>query len=423
MRSNTHNINGWKKIRLSNYGETYSGLSGKTKDDFGSGKPYISYLNIFENTKVNDSNLSYVRIGEDEKQTNVKKGDMFFTTSSESPDEVGMTSVYIGNEEEIYLNSVCFGYRLKDESLISTNYLTQYFRSDFGRKIMYKLAQGATRYNLSKSNLLKEPLLIPQYSEQVNISNILEKWDKGIEIIKKLIPQLEERNKWLANKLLTGKRRFPEFNLNKETHKTKVGELPKDWEVKYISKVIKRVRNSFTPELDESYQEIGIRSHTKGIFYKEPVTGKSLGNKSVFWIEPNCFIVNIVFAWEHAVAKTTEQENGMIASHRFPMYKPKEKILNLDYLLYFFKSQRGKHLLGLASPGGAGRNKTLGQSEFMKLQIPIPSIEEQQKIVSFLAKSDRELDILRQKLEKLKELKKGLMQQLLTGKIRLNINN
>ncbi len=111
----------------------------------------------------------------------------------------------------------------------------------------------------------------------------------------------------------------------------------------------------------------------------------------------------------------------MIASHRFPMFKPKEGILHLDYLLYYFKSLRGKHLLGLASPGGAGRNKTLGQSEFVKLQIPVPSLEEQTAIAQMLQAADKEIQLLKIKTQKLREQKKGLMQVLLTGKKRLKV--
>ncbi len=278
---------------------------------------------------------------------------------------------------------------------------------------------GGTRAKLNKSDLEKLPIQIPQIKEQSYIADLLTSWDESIAILQKRINNTLYRNNWLANQLLTGKKRFPEFINSTNTHKTKVGELPEDWDIKYTSEVLRRVRESLTPELNEIYKEIGIRSHTKGIFYKEPVSGKSLGNKSVFWIQPDCFIVNIVFAWEHAIAKTTEQENGMIASHRFPMYKPKADVLDLDCLLYFFKSKRGKHLLGLASPGGAGRNKTLGQAEFMKLQIPVPDLKEQRKIASVISTADKELQILENKLEKLKEQKKGLMQQLLTGKTRI----
>ena len=188
---------------------------------------------------------------------------------------------------------------------------------------------------------------------------------------------------------------------------------------KPIMQIVDRIKNSFTPEENTLYKQIGIRSHAKGLFYKEAVSGKSLGNKSVFWIEPNCFIVNIVFAWERAIGKTTDADIGFIASHRFPMYRPKAGILNLDYLLYFFKSLKGKYLLELASPGGAGRNKTLGQTEFLKLKIPVPSMEEQIRLVNVLDTATKELHQYQQKLSNLKLQKKGLMQQLLTGKTRI----
>lgn len=279
---------------------------------------------------------------------------------------------------------------------------------------------GGTRAKLNKSDLERLPIQIPLLSEQHDIAKVLAVWDRAILKLQEKIFHRQLRNKWLSHQLLTGEKRFTEHINSNDKQKTKVGELPKDWDIIYISDVLTRVRKSLTPEVDKIYQEIGIRSHTKGIFYKKPVSGKSLGNKSVFWIQPDCFIVNIVFAWEHAVAKTTDKEKEMIASHRFPMYKPKADVLDLDYLLYFFKSKRGKHLLGLASPGGAGRNKTLGQTEFLKLQIPVPCIEEQRRIASVISIADKELLILEKKLERFKEQKKGLMQQLLTGKIRVN---
>ena len=85
--------------------------------------------------------------------------------------------------------------------------------------------------------------------------------------------------------------------------------------------ILERVEVPVNVEPDKEYVQIGIRSHGKGLFYKEPVLGKALGNKQVFWIQPNCFILNVVFAWEQAITKTTENEIGMIGSHRFPMYR------------------------------------------------------------------------------------------------------
>lgn len=187
------------------------------------------------------------------------------------------------------------------------------------------------------------------------------------------------------------------------------------WQSVKLADILHRVRKPVQVEPDTLYREIGIRSHGKGIFYKEERTGSSLGDKSVFWIEPDCFVVNIVFAWEQAVAKTTQNELGMIASHRFPMYKPLEGKVNLDYLLYFFKSPLGKYLLGLASPGGAGRNKTLGQKGFLDLAIPLPSLPEQQKITDILSTWDKAIALTEELIAAKQNRKQGLMQQLLTG--------
>ncbi len=202
--------------------------------------------------------------------------------------------------------------------------------------------------------------------------------------------------------------------------KTKYGVIPSDWEIKKVKDILKRVRNPVDVQKDVDYKQIGIRSHGKGIFYKESVKGEELGNKAVFWVVPDCFIVNIVFAWELAVAKTTDKEVGFIASHRFPMYKAIEGLLDLDFITYMFKSPRGKYLLNVASPGGAGRNKTLGQKEFGELEVPIPSsINEQQKIATILTTWDKAIELNVKLIDEKKEQKKALLQNLLTGKIRL----
>ncbi len=194
--------------------------------------------------------------------------------------------------------------------------------------------------------------------------------------------------------------------------------VPEGWNEKRLGSVLERVAVPVSPESDSQYRQIGIRSHGKGIFHKESVLGKTLENKRVFKVLPDCFVVNIVFAWEQAVAKTTEKEIGFIASHRFPMYKPIEGKSNVDFINYFFKTKRGKYLLELASPGGAGRNKTLGQKEIANLSFPMPEGGEQTKIAQILSTWDRAIEITEKLIENSKAQKKALMQQLLTGKKR-----
>lgn len=201
--------------------------------------------------------------------------------------------------------------------------------------------------------------------------------------------------------------------------KTKAGILPADWDVHMLGECLSRVEKPVEVKPNKLYTQIGIRSHGKGIFYKEPVTGAALGNKSVFWIEPDCFIVNIVFAWEQAIGKTTQSEVGMIGSHRFPMYRPVNDRVDIDYLISYFLTKRGTDILEAASPGGAGRNKTLGQERFLKSKIVLPPIGEQQKIAAILTTQDRVIELKEKRLAEKQRQKKYLMQQLLTGKKRL----
>ena len=201
--------------------------------------------------------------------------------------------------------------------------------------------------------------------------------------------------------------------------KTKAGILPADWDVHMLGECLSRVEKPVEVKPNKLYTQIGIRSHGKGIFYKEPVTGAALGNKSVFWIEPDCFIVNIVFAWEQAIGKTTQSEVGMIGSHRFPMYRPVNDRVDIDYLISYFLTKRGTDILEAASPGGAGRNKTLGQDRFLKSKITLPPIEEQRKIAAILTTQDRVIELKEKRLAEKQRQKKYLMQQLLTGKKRL----
>ncbi|MDM8151044.1 restriction endonuclease subunit S [Priestia megaterium] len=190
-----------------------------------------------------------------------------------------------------------------------------------------------------------------------------------------------------------------------------------------LKNILRRVGEPVKVEATKKYTQIGIRSHGKGIFIKEPVSGLELGNKRVFWVEPDCFIVNIVFAWERAVSRTTDALVGYIASHRFPMYKVDKDLVNLDYFTKYFQTKKGKSLLELASPGGAGRNKTLGQKEFLDLEITIPNLEIQNYISSFIKLLDSKIQIQQEKVELLKQQKKELMQKIFKQEIRFKDEN
>jgi type I restriction enzyme S subunit len=189
----------WKEYTLSQLGETYSGLNGKTKNDFGNGKPFITYMNIFSNLEINTNAFELVQIDGDEKQNKVAFGDIFFTASSETPDEVGMSSVLLEEIEECYLNSFCIGFRLKDFSSLDPFFAKYLFRSLQVRKFMRRHAQGSTRFNLSKTTLKnKLQLKIPPIEEQKYLYEKLE----SIQKIMKRISNQIERVKFIQKSLI-----------------------------------------------------------------------------------------------------------------------------------------------------------------------------------------------------------------------------
>ena len=173
----------WEMVLVGNLGTTYSGLSGKTKDDFGSGEArFITFLNVLTNAKIDTTILEAVNVSDGEHQNEVKKGDLLFNTSSETPEEVGMCAVMDEDISDVYLNSFCFGFRVTDVNVDPT-FIAYLMRSHVGRRIMSILAQGATRYNLSKNNFCNAELLLPKTKkEQSLISNYFVSLDSQIAL-------------------------------------------------------------------------------------------------------------------------------------------------------------------------------------------------------------------------------------------------
>lgn len=163
-----------------------------------------------------------------------------------------------------------------------------------------------------------------------------------------------------------------------------------------MAEVAPLVRRPVQVEPDQIYQEIGVRSFGKGIFHKPPSTSLVIGDKKVFAIEPGDLLFNIVFAWEGAVAVAGEEERGTIGSHRFLTCVTNPQIALARYLYWYFIQERGLKQLQLASPGGAGRNRTLGTAKLAAIVVELPSIEEQQQVVDRLDGAARQIVGLRQ---------------------------
>ena len=153
----------WEQRKLGDIGTTFTGLSGKTKDDFGHGDARIvTYMNVFTNPVSDPNKVEAVEI--DKSQNSIQYGDVFFTTSSETPEEVGMSSVWLENTDDTYLNSFCFGYRPTEK--IDPYYMAYMLRSETVRKKIIYLAQGISRYNISKNGVMQIEVPLPDINEQ-----------------------------------------------------------------------------------------------------------------------------------------------------------------------------------------------------------------------------------------------------------------
>lgn len=172
--ANSSEFKTWKEHNFGDLGESFGGLTGKTKKDFGIGKPFITYMNVFSNNKVDKEQVELVDIKEGERQHKVRYGDILITGSSEIPKELGMAAVVLENFDEYYLNSFCFGFRLHDFNTLIPEYARYLMHGQIVRNFMFKHAQGSTRFNLSKTTL-KERLVfkLPSINEQKEISDKL----------------------------------------------------------------------------------------------------------------------------------------------------------------------------------------------------------------------------------------------------------
>jgi type I restriction enzyme S subunit len=167
------------------------------------------------------------------------------------------------------------------------------------------------------------------------------------------------------------------------------------------------------------FRALGVRSHGKGTFTRVDDLDALASDKSVYRVEPNRFIVNIVFAWEGAVAITSEEDAGALVSHRFPTFSVNEELLDLDYFRHVIRTEGFRQLLALASPGGAGRNKTLNRQVVLRFEICLPPLPEQRRIAAALTTLERRAKSLQSYYLCLLKQRKALASGLLAGCLRV----
>lgn len=199
----------WEVNRLGDLGATYGGLVGKNKADFGSGSAkYVPFINVMANVQIDCTAFDTVNVDATENQNKVVKGDLLFNGSSETPEEVALCSFMSHEVKDLYLNSFCFGFRIKDISMVDGLFFAYYMRSPIGRDLMKSLAQGSTRYNLSKSALLEAQLVLPGKEEQTAIATILSDMDAEITAIETRRIKTRALKQAMMQELLTGRTRL-----------------------------------------------------------------------------------------------------------------------------------------------------------------------------------------------------------------------
>ena len=201
----------WETKRLGDLGSTYGGLTGKTKTDFGAGGAmYVTFMNVMSNVVIDCTTFERVNVVASESQNRVVKNDILFNGSSETPEEVAMCALVDTDVTDVYLNSFCFGFRFREDVTVDGRFLAYYLRSNVGREIMKSLAQGSTRYNLSKTALLKAVLQLPSPHEQTAIATVLSDMDNEIESLESKLAKAREIKQGMMQELLTGRIRLIE---------------------------------------------------------------------------------------------------------------------------------------------------------------------------------------------------------------------
>ncbi|OKL46226.1 restriction endonuclease subunit S [Boudabousia marimammalium] len=188
----------WTYKSLGDNGTAFGGLSGKSKADFGHGEGrYITYTNVFDNAIADPNRTEPIEI--DDSQHQIKYGDILFTVSSEVPEEVGMSCVWVGNQEHLYLNSFCFSYRHAGQ--FNPYFMAPLLRSSSFRKKIVLLAQGISRFNISKAKVMQIEIPIPSMAEQQAIGQFFKTLDERIEFQSRRVDKLKELKQALLEKM------------------------------------------------------------------------------------------------------------------------------------------------------------------------------------------------------------------------------
>ena len=387
-------------------GNTFSGLSGKTKEDFGHGQAsFVTYLNVFNNSIGQPNMIEKVEI--DPKQFQVKQGDILFTTSSETPDEVGMACVWPVNLPNLYLNSFCFGFRPKKE--IDINFYAHMLRSPQVRNQITLLAQGISRYNISKTKMMDIRIWLPSESEQRRIGRFLGNIDNLIT--------LHQRKSVTIKKLKSGLLRKMILTVESTLTDVFLPLFTIDWEQRKLGEI----GNTFSGLSGKTKEDFG-HGQASFVTYLN-VFNNSIGQPNMIEkveIDPKQFQVkqgDILFT----TSSETPDEVGMACVWPVNLpnlylnsfcfgFRPKKEI-DINFYAHMLRSPQVRNQITLLAQGISRYN--ISKTKMMDIRIWLPSESEQRRIGRFLGNIDNLITLHQRKSVTIKKLKSGLLRKMI----------
>ncbi len=313
--------------------------------------------------------------------------------------------------EYIMLTPQVTYYRVKNHQKIINKYIKYYFDSKTFQSILENLSSGGTRAYIGITNQAKLPFVLPPLPEQQKIAEILSTWDKAIELKEKLIEEKKEFNRGLMQKLLTGKIRFPEFT--------------DEWVEIDLKKIVEKINN----KNHEKNQTIVTISAKKGFvnqneYFNKIVASQDLSN--YYLICKGDFAYNKSYSngYPVGVIKRLESFEKAVVTTLYICFRIKDKTVSSDFLKYYFDSGLfNNQIKRIANEGGRAHGLlNVTPSDFFKIRMKIPDIFEQEKIADVLLSQDEKIHLMELTLDQLNEQKRGLMQLLLTGIVRVEVN-
>ena len=397
----------WEEVNLDNLGKTFCGLTGKKKEHFGRGRHYIQYLQVFEDSKINLDGFGLVEVRNNESQNAVQYGDVFFTTSSETPTEVGIASVLLDDVEDTYLNSFCFGYRINQDRLFP-EFARYTFRQNYFRKEVIRLAQGSTRYNLSKTSLMKIKTKLPIKQEQQKIATFLSSVDSKIEQLTKKKALLEQYKKGMVQKLFSQEIRF----------KNRQGEEYPDWEEADLDNLGKTF-SGLTGKNKEHFGRGKRYIQYLQVFEDSKINLGGFGLVEIRNNESqNAVQYGDVFFTTSSETPTEvgitsvlldDVKDTYLNSFCFGYRINQERLLP-EYARYAFRQNYFRKEVVRLAQGSTRYN--LSKTSLMKIKTKLPVKQEQKKIADFLSAIDGKIKLTTEQIRQAQTFKKGLLQQM-----------